>query len=617
MAANYKSPEADSRRWQKHCPELYVEFPVTRLENAEVLWINERFFLERKVDVADPGTLREVRRQLLDLAYTTAQGDADAADGGKRIYADRYGGTKIGAHGGSGRCGIIDGFQIKGVGVTPLVGEEYQVAGVMGRPQRTRPPFHRFHSDGAVTLEEAIREAIYAEVACMEMPHGATPIVAILGTGTRMPWGEPCAILVRPNFFRAAYVERAVRYRPLQSGRNVHAADAKRVREIVAVLDDKRSREEFSVDVDTIAEYVSRVSEQMAFAHVHRLSFGPYLSNNLTLNGNVLDFGAARAVENWKRGIVVDMACAFGKDELAEFLDSCTNMLFYIRKYAASSSFGTLPLRLNFLVSSTYEKALDTFLAGLFGLQFDAKSPEVVTISGALKKYFFSQQKEVVNYLSDDVPDSGAWLYDVLKARLDGSPGALDDRETRVIEEIEAALARLYASHPAPQAAVQAKLRAALRMLRPRDRLFRDPLQLRIYDDLLMKEGNPTSGPEFASQIDEFIRSHVATSRRVFDLPDDLVALGAAGNSYSTAIHCHELDRETGEKKELLLLVGAMCGADALFFGRRIPLARLAGTVTKDTVVVRHYLPPGYRGEAVEVEIAGVALPVPRMDILF
>jgi len=618
MAANYKLPAVDSSLWQKQCPELYVEFPVTRLENAEVLWINERFFVERKVDVTDPATLREVQRQLLDLAYTTAQDGAAATDGGgKRIYADRYGGTKIGAHGGSGRCGIIDGFQIKGVGVTPLVGEEYQVAGVMGRPQRDRPPFHRFHSDGVVTLEEAIREAIYAEVACMEMPKGAMPIVAILGTGTRMPWGEPCAILVRPNFFRAAYVERAVRYRPLQPGRNVHAADAKRVRDIVAVLDDKRSREEFGVDVDTIAEYVSRVSEQMAFAHVHRLSFGPYLSNNLTLNGEVLDFGAARAVENWKRGIVVDMACAFGKDELVEFLDSCTNMLFYLRKYATSSSFGVLPLRLNYLVASTYEKALDVFFAGLFGLRFDAKSAEVVAISAALKKYFFSQQKEVVNYLSDDAPDSGAWLYDVLKARLDGSPPAPGAREARVIDEIEAALTRLYASHPEPEAAVQAKLRTALRMLRPRDQLFRDALQLRIYDGLLMKDGHPTTGAEFASRIDEFIRSHVATSRRVFDLPDDLVALGAAGNSYSTAIHCRELDPHTGERKELLLLAGAVCGADALLFGHRIPLARLAGTVEANTVVVRHYLPPDYAGEAVEVDIAGVALPVPRMDILF
>ena len=543
---------------------------------------------------------------------------------GKRIYADRYGGTKIGAHGGSGRCGIIDGFQIKGVGVTPLVGEEYQVAGVMGRPQRDRPPFHRFHSDGAVTLEEAIRETIYAEVACMEMPHGAMPIVAILGTGTRMPWGEPRAILVRPNFFRAAYVERAVRYRPQQSGHNVHAADAKRVQEMVAVLDDRQSREGFGLDIDTLAEYVSRVTVQMAFAHVHRLSFGPYLSNNLTLNGEVLDFGAARTVENWKRGIVVDMACAFGKDELVEFLDSCTNMLFYIRKYAAASSFGNLPLRLNYLVASTYEKALDTFLAGLFGLKFDAKSKVVVAISAALKKYFFSQQKDVVNYLSDEAPNSGAWLYDVLKTRLDGAPSEPNGKEGRVMQEIETALARLYDSHPAKQTAVQGKLRAARRTLKPRDLLFRDPLQQRIYNDLeLMKEGNPQSGPAFASQIDEFIRSTVAASRRVFDLPDDLVALGSTSNSYSTAIYCHEIDPQTGDTRKLLLLVGAICGQDAIFFGHRISRAHIAGTVTANavntanTAIVRHYLPSDYTGKATVAEIAGVAVPVPQMDILF
>src|SRR5206468_820219 len=108
------------------------------------------------------------------------------------FHADRYGATSGSAHGGSGRVGTNGPFNVKGLGRTPL-------ASTMSDWQ---------HSHGCLWLEEAVREAIYSEVADAEFPHGAVPVVAIIGTGIRHELEDGAvgerALLVRPSFLRLA-----------------------------------------------------------------------------------------------------------------------------------------------------------------------------------------------------------------------------------------------------------------------------------------------------------------------------------------------------------------------------------------------------------------------------
>ena len=61
-------------------------------------------------------------------------------------YAEAYGGELIGVNGGGGRCVNINGFQIKGAGMTPFVGE------------KEKTDFD--HVNGMYLIDEAVNEEI-------------------------------------------------------------------------------------------------------------------------------------------------------------------------------------------------------------------------------------------------------------------------------------------------------------------------------------------------------------------------------------------------------------------------------------------------------------------------
>jgi hypothetical protein len=122
-----------------------------------VLWINRRWFFERQFDVTSADTVRRIHDWLLDeFAYVIPQpSDPQPAFTNKTkiLHADRYGSsTGRTPHGGSGRVATIGAFQAKGIGMTPLVG----------------PGGDQGHSNGCCSIEEAIREAIYSEVAAAD-----------------------------------------------------------------------------------------------------------------------------------------------------------------------------------------------------------------------------------------------------------------------------------------------------------------------------------------------------------------------------------------------------------------------------------------------------------------
>jgi uncharacterized protein YdiU (UPF0061 family) len=202
----------------EQCPDLYVDFAAERLAHAEIVWINERWFISQGLNAHLPDGLATASTWLNEnffFCVPCRYDDPSAFNWGRarRFLADRYGGPGLGHHGGSGRVGITAGFQAKGIGITPLV----------GRLADAR------HSNGAVSLEEAIREVIYSELAEGELPSGSIPVIAVIKTGTRTAWGEARAVVVRPDFFRAGYLERAQDYLPVDEANDIHIVDARRV----------------------------------------------------------------------------------------------------------------------------------------------------------------------------------------------------------------------------------------------------------------------------------------------------------------------------------------------------------------------------------------------------
>lgn len=200
--------------------------------------------------------------------------------------ADRYGGAGIGRNGGSGRNALVDGFLVKGVGRTPLVCASTHIS----------------HASGGAYLEECVRETIYAEVVGHDFPYGAVPVLGILDTGLVQEWPagiepavEPRTLLIRPPFTRPAHFERALGFDsglPFEGER-----DHQRVKSVFAAAVSILGKEGL---LDLIDQFWSRWVHQLAYGFVHRLSHGNNTSSNISLDGRLVDFGAASTLPSWQ-----------------------------------------------------------------------------------------------------------------------------------------------------------------------------------------------------------------------------------------------------------------------------------------------------------------------------
>lgn len=199
--------------------------------------------------------------------------------------ADRYGGSGIGRNGGSGRNVVIGKVQIKGVGRTTLVSPETPAS----------------HASGGAYLEECMREAIFSGVVAHDFPYGAIPVQEILDTGECQSWPDPIqpaqerrVLLVRPLFVRPAHFERALGFDFPR--RQQARADHDRV---AAVLERSASILGADAFVTLLDNFWPKWAHQLAYGFVHRLSHGNDTSSNISVDGRLLDFGAASALPSW------------------------------------------------------------------------------------------------------------------------------------------------------------------------------------------------------------------------------------------------------------------------------------------------------------------------------
>lgn len=262
----------------------HVAVPVRQASQARLLWLNTR------AAALDPEFARLGRdarcygEHLLEHCAWLVAEPGEAAEGWG--HADRYGGSGIGHNGGSGRALTLHGYHVKGVGRTPLVSE-------------LTP---RSHAAGGAYLEEAVRETIFAEIVDRGFPHGAVPTLALIDLGLVQDWHtdwpprrERRVLLVRPAFLRPAHFERAA---GLVSGDGREARrDVERVAAMCAALQGHGGA--------TLAARFEalwpRWAEQLAHGFVFQLGHGNNTSSNITLDGRLLDFGAATALPSWAR----------------------------------------------------------------------------------------------------------------------------------------------------------------------------------------------------------------------------------------------------------------------------------------------------------------------------
>jgi hypothetical protein len=276
-------------------PNLCARFEARRFRDAELVWLNRRWFVAAGLDMDDALTARAVERLMLE-DYGVGIADPALPAGTfvgppLAFEADRYGATGGTSQGGSGRVGMRGPFNVKGIGRTPLVSAvvDWQ------------------HSHGCLWLEEAIREAIFGEIVDAEFPHRAVPVIAIIATGIEqvLEDGEEIgerALLVRPNFLRLATLQRSVFFGSAGFAGSDQYRDAQRTREIWERLWQPEFRQvREKVACPSLEETFARIGEQYGFGHAVRLWPGPLFASNVSLDGRLVDFGSMRALPSWHR----------------------------------------------------------------------------------------------------------------------------------------------------------------------------------------------------------------------------------------------------------------------------------------------------------------------------
>jgi len=455
--------------------KIQVPFEAKRLANPRLLWLNERWFLERGFDTADPVEQRRLSDWLLDEFGFAVPGADDPqerfVDESRTFHADRYGSNdSLSTHGGSGRVGISGRFQAKGIGLTPLAGEATDWV----------------HSHGCLSLEEAIREAIYSEIAHEEFPFGAVPVLAVIGMGLHFSWPPPNkdpnrtdmhrAILIRPVVLRPAHAQRAPRFLKSVIGlANSQIDDVQRTR---AVVQSWLSGADVGADSPPpLVEFVSRMAEQIAFGQAHRMFNGGYFSSNIAIDGALLDFGAMRSLKNWCHVKVLDHVVGFG-EETKFIKEIIASLCFYLNKFGSIGSPRVSPDKAFSTAMEVYRRVFERECMRLFSLDGEADSTPIQAIRARLKEYFSLQQTTTNSYRHGNIKMS-SWLYDVFER---SAPE--DSPESKTMSAICDDLMKLELSEAEKKSLIDRSYLTAVRLLMPRKEIELERLSATLHSTL-------------------------------------------------------------------------------------------------------------------------------------
>lgn len=546
-------------------PNLYRPFHARQFADPAVAWVNERYWVEREVDV----TRDEVRQQLDDWLLDNFAVSVPSPDDPERIFrdtwrelhADRYGGPNGSMHGGAGRAAAAGSFYAKGVGRTPLCSGDVEW----------------YHSNGYMWMEEAIREAVFAELSWHEFPLRSNPVAAIIDPGVSNyradgTYGDRRAVVVRPAVMRVSHLERSIYFGTAGTPASDQYRDAERVREAlreVAFGTEAVPHEPagFARRMLGLAENAGR---QIGFGHAHRLSHGDYFSSNLCFSGALLDFGTFRALPNWRQAFCVASSPPFGQ-EMSNLAGSFRAIHFYARKYLPpEESFDPklAEARLRRTAADAIDAEIRRPLAGL-----TQSEPSLAERAAALLLDEFERQQKVQESYLEGQPEAGAstWIHSSLKK------GAARDGCTDA-ERTGAALYALTEPDGARSWAAAVDRRIArlrlLRWSRPRRAAVRETLLKRISLELLAMDLQPNQGmgPGPKARTARLIDRIVSISRRVFEEDEGCVTVGHAmrGSASITVFRDHR------SRRLRCRVEGTAANGSVVIFGRRFDAGTFA-----------------------------------------
>lgn len=554
---------------------IAVPFEVRRLPHARLLWLNERWLIEAGMAPHDTQARASfAARMLQDFAVTSRVSDLPGTSACPHVlHADRYGGTGGAPHGGSGRCGIKDGFIAKGIGKTPLVSEGVDV----------------LHKSGRMSVGEAIRETVSAEIANRELPWGAVPTVAIIDAGFDFPHGEcaeprRAAIVIRPAFIRPAHFERSIFFGTGGYRDSAQFQDALRVR------DATRAAVAAPLTYPPLLEMFRRFAQQIGVARARRLWQGRFLSSNVSIDGALVDFGSFRAVPNWRRTIGLAGEC-FGA-EAEQLRHTFLSVAGFFGKYAPQALAGLDPRPyLRELAALERASFLDACLAGL-GAQAASDTAPARELVACLEAYYVRQQAARTGV---DVAGGCRWIHDAFTGRAAARPGTAHE---------QAAEAQLLAAIRAAEASRElggVSLRRAAEFFRPRALLTYDAADRRARR--IERLAGRSEAPRLVQQhIAREIAFNLCRSRFT---PAPLLPLRAAADVHTAIMLCEDLRQSS----RTFWVEAAARDDQAYVLGCRVPFADLGAVVSLKPHLVGFEV-PAHRYAAGRLAIGAARVPV-------
>jgi hypothetical protein len=263
-----------------------------------------RFYLDKPVTFWD------------EYLYSSIVDDSVDVSCYKNFFADRYGGEGILRHGGSGRCGALNSFQMKGVGPTPLVGSYL---------------FGNYH-DGKYKLLDALQEVFYDNILNRLRTAGQPACHAIFTRDCVNFDNSQDVILIKDFPYRLAHFISAPYFKPSKSFCGVK--DTERTRITIKKLH-KISEFVLGCKFDTIDDLIKTVAkfhgENLAILRTLMIAHGSISPSNLTINGKFIDLSCTtfwlKRLGNYSRYL------SHHYEEIMKTKKSLGEFEFALRKY--------------------------------------------------------------------------------------------------------------------------------------------------------------------------------------------------------------------------------------------------------------------------------------------
>lgn len=260
-----------------HFDASNIPFPVVKVKGTEVVWLHS------DVQLSTCTTTKQLHERIIDkfsycIHETACFKDLTFLhDDTVVMQGERYGGSGLGQHGGGVRCGNIEDFQVKGIGVNPLVGKDAEQG--------------HSHTYGGLDLHSAILETIFSNVLEKVLPVGVVRIIGVIHTHTkaalRKGQRSPGALMIRESCIRPAHFIACRNHRIPSRYRDCIYSDQYRTKRVH--LDLKNLLETDENYVQLLASFLGNCAKQFGFTSIFGIGHRALSPSNIAITGQWLD----------------------------------------------------------------------------------------------------------------------------------------------------------------------------------------------------------------------------------------------------------------------------------------------------------------------------------------